>query len=240
MDQLEDFSTKPPKPIVIPPHFFSEVLPKIQDIYELKIILYAFWYQNRSEAEFPFLLHSALLDDDELLVGFGKSRDQQTINILKGLKLAVEDKIFLKGQIRSKIQPYTIYFINSQKSKKAIEAIEKEIFEFDPEDHQSFKITKPLKNIFILYEENIGPLTPMIAESLTEIENNYPHEWIEDAFQEALKNNVRKLRYIEAILINWLEAGKYDRTDRRRSKETEEGYDPDRYIDGEYSEFIDH
>jgi DnaD/phage-associated family protein len=240
MNQFKGFSTKQKASTIIPSQFYSEVLPNIQDIYELKIILYAFWYLSRSEAEFPFLLHSALIEDDELLVSFGQSRDQQTSNILEGLKLAVEDKIFLKTEIRSRPKPHTLYFINTQKGRKAIKAIEKSTYEFDPADHQSFKITMPPKNIFVLYEENIGPLTPMIAEALTEIEKNYSYEWIEEAFQEALKNNVRKLRYIEAILINWQEAGKHDRTDRRRSKKTEEGYDPDRYINGEYSEFIDH
>ena len=55
-------------------------------------------------------------------------------------------------------------------------------------------------NIFRLYEENIGPLTPLIAEMLRDAEKTYPADWIEEAFKIAVENNVRRWRYIEAIL----------------------------------------
>lgn len=240
MNQFEGFHPDQTHSIDIPAQFFFEILPNINDLHELKIILYAFWHNTKSEQEFPFLEKSNLMENDILLAGFGSSREEQIDNLLKGLKLAVEDKILIEAQLPSKIRKFTLYFINSPKGKKAIEAIKNEAFDFDPEADLTFQIIAPTKNIFTLYEENIGPLTPIIAEVLTEIENTYPYDWVQEAFQEALKNNVRKLRYIEAILINWQEAGKHDRTDRRRSQKTDEGYDPDRYIDGEYSEFIDH
>ena len=37
-------------------------------------------------------------------------------------------------------------------------------------------------NIFALYEQNIGLLTPLIAEDLKDAINHYPEEWIEAAF----------------------------------------------------------
>ena len=42
-----------------------------------------------------------------------------------------------------------------------------------------------------LYEENIGLLTPLVAESLTEAERRYPHQWIREAFKEATSRNKR-------------------------------------------------
>jgi len=33
-------------------------------------------------------------------------------------------------------------------------------------------------NIFKLYEENIGPLTPLIADALKDAEKTYPPEWV--------------------------------------------------------------
>lgn len=62
-------------------------------------------------------------------------------------------------------------------------------------------------NIFSIYEREIGPLTPMIAEDLKLLEKDYPIEWIEAAFREAVSNNVRKLKYVEGILQRWKREG---------------------------------
>ncbi len=58
-------------------------------------------------------------------------------------------------------------------------------------------------NIFTLYEQNIGLLTPLIAEDLKDALNHFPEEWIEAAFREALQQNKRKWSYISAILRRW-------------------------------------
>jgi len=54
-----------------------------------------------------------------------------------------------------------------------------------------------------LYEENIGMLTPAIAESLKDIAEKYPPGWFEEALKEAVKLEHRNLKYIEAILERW-------------------------------------
>jgi DnaD/phage-associated family protein len=55
-------------------------------------------------------------------------------------------------------------------------------------------------NIFRLYESNFGALTPILADILREAEKEYPQDWLEYAFQEAVKNNKRSWKYAEAIL----------------------------------------
>lgn len=59
------------------------------------------------------------------------------------------------------------------------------------------------KNIFQLYEENIGPLTPMIREMLIEAESEYQFNWIEEALKIAIQANARNWRFINAVLRNW-------------------------------------
>jgi DNA replication protein DnaD len=75
----------------------------------------------------------------------------------------------------------------------------------------------------------------MIAERLGDAEDNYPAQWIEDALQIAVENNVRRWSYVEAILKRWQEGGRDERTDRRDTEK-----DRRRYIEGEFSEFIEH
>jgi len=65
---------------------------------------------------------------------------------------------------------------------------------------------------FRVYEENIGPLTPLIADSIKDWENELKDPtWIADAIQEAVKNNKRNWKYCEAILKRWLKEGQVSR-----------------------------
>lgn len=84
-------------------------------------------------------------------------------------------------------------------------------------------------NIYKLYEANIGPLTPMIAEILREDETTYPLEWIEDAIGEAVQHNARNWKYVRAILKTWKEKGRgtkdeKDGTDLEKFRELHKDY----------------
>ena len=67
-------------------------------------------------------------------------------------------------------------------------------------------------NVFRIYEENIGVITPMAAELLKDMEAEYPPEWIAEAFGQAVLANARNLRYIEAVLRRWRDDGRGDGT----------------------------
>ena len=73
--------------------------------------------------------------------------------------------------------------------------------------------------IFRLYEEHIGTITPLIGERLIAAEDEYPADWIEDAFREAAELNARSWRYIERILQRWAEEGRGYETPGRDSPE---------------------
>jgi len=58
-----------------------------------------------------------------------------------------------------------------------------------------------------LYEENIGIVTPIVAEKLKSIAGEYPQGWFGAAMDEAVSAGVRNLKYIKAILKRWHEEG---------------------------------
>lgn len=68
----------------------------------------------------------------------------------------------------------------------------------------------PRADVFRLYEENIGVITPMAAERLKDMEAEYPPEWIKEAFEQAVLSNARSLRYVEAVLQRWRDDGRGD------------------------------
>lgn len=63
-------------------------------------------------------------------------------------------------------------------------------------------------NLFEIYEENIGALTPMIAEQIKDWEEHYANSWVAEAVEIAVKNEIRKASYISGILKNWHTEGK--------------------------------
>ncbi|GAC1669222.1 MAG: DnaD domain protein [Ktedonobacteraceae bacterium] len=73
---------------------------------------------------------------------------------------------------------------------------------------QNVQVQIERPNIFVLYEQNISLLSPLIAEELKDAADHYPAEWIEAAFREAVQQNKRKWSYIRAILRRWETEGR--------------------------------
>ena len=63
-------------------------------------------------------------------------------------------------------------------------------------------------NVFRVYENEIGLLTPMLADKLKDAEKDYPHAWIIDAIRIAGEQNKRSWAYCEAILKRWKAEGR--------------------------------
>ncbi|HUG15018.1 MAG TPA: DnaD domain protein [Thermomicrobiales bacterium] len=72
-------------------------------------------------------------------------------------------------------------------------------------------------SIFTMYEQNIGLVTPIVADRLVEAIELYPEAWIADAIAEAVAYNRRSWRYVQRILENWAAEGRTDETNRRDS-----------------------
>lgn len=237
---FKGFSFEKEKITPIPSSFYTHALKTISDLAQLKVVLYAFWWHNQSELDIPYMTAQSFISDETFMSSIGDTKNSQLEALRRGIQLAVEQKILLNANLTIENKDEDIYFLNTKKSQLAIEAIQKGNWQITGNEVYPIKLKQEFPNIFTLYEKNIGPITPIIADSLKELENLYPPNWIEDAFVEAIKNNVRKLRYIEVILQNWQEEGRNDRTDRGRSQKSKEEDDPERYIKGEYSDFIEY
>ncbi len=212
----------------IPAQFFSELLPAIDHLGELKVTLYAIWYLDRLEAPVRYMTLASFEEDDLLVRALGAD------GLADGIERAVQRGTLLRVQVKTGGDQEPVFFLNTPRGRAAVQAIQKG--EWQPQFHEqpplALEVERP--NIFRLYEENIGPLTPMIAEMLRDAEQTYHQDWIEDALRIAVKNNVRNWRYVEAILHSWQEEGR-DGTHRRDSEK-----DRRRYVEGEFADFIEH
>jgi len=197
------------------PDSFIKMMNEIEDVAELKVTLFAIWRIEHLEGNFRAMCET---DFEEAALGL------KVDEIQRGLGKAVERQTLLKSEHEAD----TFYFLNSPRGRLSAEAFAKGQW------RDAMRAYAPNKsNVFKLYEENIGALTPLLADMLKEAEKNYPGAWFEEAIEIAVSRNIRNWKYIEAILARWKENGKDERRDSQDSVQ-----DAKRYTDGEFSEFL--
>lgn len=216
----------------IPGLFFSDLLPQIDHLAELKVTLYCFWRLQQKEGRVAYLQQREILADEPFMGGLGAREEEQRAALQDGLERAVARGTLLHVRVRGDALDEDLYFVNAARGRAAVEGIKQGKWRpsSDPAAPLDVSIERP--NIFVLYEQNIGPLTPLIADHLRDIEETYPAEWVEEAIDIATARNVRRLRYIEGILERWQTEG--------RAGDDEHVPDGSRFVSGKYKDLIDH
>ena len=205
----------------IPNSFFRTLLKEIDDLAEMKVTLYFLWRIKHMESNFRCLNRMDIIEDKPFMTGITPDE------LDTGLEKAVR-----RGSLLRVERPEGIfYFLNSPRGRANAEAMVKGTWGSANQPASPPPTEK--SNVFKLYEQNIGPLTPMIADVLKEAEQEYPSLWIEQAFKIAVVNKVRKWVYIEAILRSWKEEGFHERKDRQDNIQ-----DYSKYRKGKYANFI--
>ncbi|MGB2962690.1 MAG: DnaD domain protein [Anaerolineales bacterium] len=218
----------------IPTIFFKDLLPQINDLDELKVTLYALWQITRLEGEIRYLREEDFLGDPLFMEGMGATNAAQQRAVRTGLERAVNRGTLLKAAVPEGDGQLAIYFFNSPRGQAAVQSVADGSWRPSDDSGPSPTLSMEQPNIFQLYEENIGPLTPLIADTLRDAETQYPENWIRQAVEIAVQNNVRKWNYIEAILRSWQDGGRDERQDRRHTKK-----DRRAYLEDEFAEFIE-
>lgn len=202
----------------VPNLFFSDLLPIIDNMAELKVTLYAFWALAHREGKVRYLRLTDFMSDLEFVKGLGPTTQLATESLLDGIERAVARGTFLHVNLESVDGKMDLYFMNTEKGRTAVDGITRGEWRPNPDQDEPITLMVERPNIFVLYEQNIGPLTPIVADELRDAEQTYPPRWIEEAIQLAVENNVRKWRYVVGILERWRQEGKQHGTGRRDSQ----------------------
>ena len=202
------------------PDSLFRLLGEMDDLAELKVTLYAIWRIEHLDGPFRALCQTDFTEA-------GPLSGMEAGGIASGLDKAVSRGTLVRAAHGSDV----FYFLNSPRGRAAAEAFSKGDWRASARIMQGEPPERP--NLFRLYEENIGPLTPLIADALKDAEREYSAEWIEEALAIAVKNNKRNWRYVEAILKRWKEEGRAKKQDRRDAQESGR-----RYTEGEFAEYF--
>jgi DNA replication protein len=165
--------------ISLPESFFTQAVPKIQDLAELKIVLYVAYLILRKPDHPRFVTYKELKAESCRL-----SAELEEKTLRQALNSAVEHGTLLHSTLN-------------------INGTLEDVYSLTVDIRQP-----PTVNIFALYEQNIGIIQAMIAEELKEAEKLYPPQWIEEAFKIAVTLNKRSWKYIASILERWTSEGK--------------------------------
>jgi len=212
---MEPFKAFPPDETFtqVPESFFRQLLGEIDDLDELKVTLHAIWRIEHMEGPVHVL------------------REKDFVQVVKEPAPALEKAIRRGSLLEVQKGRGRYYFLNTPRGRATAEALQTGSLNPDSLAESAPPPERP--NVFRLYEENIGPLTPLIADALKDAEATYHAEWIKDAIEIAVKNNKRNWKYTEAILKRWKEEGRAKRQDRQDSQKS-----PDRYTDSEFAEYL--
>ncbi len=220
----------------VPNIFLSNLLPEITDIAELKVTLYLFRLLYFKKGSPQFVTFDELAGDTGVMANMKEIGNSPEETLRQALELAIQRKTILHVAGEDG-RHEDIYLLNTEANRVAVEQIQKGEMHLTGLEKKRITpevVTEKQPNIFTLYEENIGLLTPMIAEELRDAEKTYPELWIKDAIKEAVNAGKRNWRYISAILERWATEGKSDGTHLRDFKKT----DPDKFIKGKYGHAV--
>lgn len=261
------FPDKKMTPIYVPDFFFTDLLPQVDDLAELKLTLHCFWLLNEQKGSLCYLRGDDLRSDWKLLESLAMDSDlraplaaledalERTVarNTLLRLEISTtlgqEPKVLDSAPLDDSLaqspsaeqaadmpafEPDNLqsvnpanddtsiedwYFMNTVKGRQTLAMIRQgklhEVLAAIP-DEARLNVERP--NIFVMYEQNVGFMSPMIAEQLRDLEKTYSPDWVEEAFEIAVSKNARNLKYIQAILKRWETEGRDNLSDNKISK----------------------
>ncbi|HZS94145.1 MAG TPA: DnaD domain protein [Chloroflexota bacterium] len=192
--------------IGIPLDYFDRVLDATHDLSELKAVLQVI--RLAAERPFPAIPQSDLLSGPtaRLVAGLDSPVPAEE-RLLHSLGRAVSDGLLMRIDAAPAAP---LYMPNTTENVELLRSTDFDQVETTPPLAPETEIVVHRPNVYALYEQHLGPLTPLLAEQLRDAERMYPRAWIEGAILQAVHYNKRNWRYVQAILANWEETGAPD------------------------------
>lgn len=205
----------------IPNAFFAGALPAMREPGELLAFLWTARLAQEQRGEARFVTADQVWAAPGAADSFERIADGRAA-LDRGLAACAELGALLALDLADGGERETVYFVNTPDSRRAVVRARAGELELRPGAFASEAPRERAPDIFLLYEEHVGTITPMVGERLLAAAERFPAYQIEAAFREAAERNVRNWRYVERILERWAEEGHaheapgQDPADRRR------------------------
>ena len=195
--------------VPVPSPIFGPLLEQIDDLAELKCTLRVICLLHEKKGYPRYVTLKELLADRTLVTALADDGSPDHAEIKRAMSRAVERGTLASGLVEKNGAKEQLYVLNTEADRSALaKLVGKGVSTGPAPTPVPWEGATERLNIFALYEDNIGMLSPMIAEELKEGEELYPATWIEEALREAVSQNKRSWRYIARILERWEYGGR--------------------------------
>lgn len=199
--------------VPVPGAVFGTLLREIDDLAELKVLLHVLRLLHALPRAPRYVRRSHLMADAGLIQALGTHAGPATAqSVVEALTRCVERGALLAVQVSNGTANDECYLLNTRPNQRVVQQVlagQRTLGELGPAPvPQEPARADDRPTIFELYEQNIGLLTPLLAEELREAAEIFPAGWIEDAFREAVGQNKRSWRYVRRILESWASRGR--------------------------------
>ena len=195
--------------VPVPAPLLGSLLERIDDLAELKCALRVISLLSEKRG-YPRFLTLREIQADEILAralpDSGKDKSPDLIEKALGRAVKRGTLSFVVMGAGRKRQP--VFGLNTESDRAALARLANQPPPDGVNDYEPAAAPAERPNIFEMYEQNIGLLSPIISDQLREAEAMYHEDWIADAFNEAVANNKRSWRYISTILERWEREGR--------------------------------
>lgn len=218
--------------VTLPAQLFTEVLPTIEDEAELRVTLYAFYAVGRERGALRAVRASALLRETPLLRSLHVRDAEEARPLVRGaLEAAIARGTLLAVALDD---GDTLVLVNNEAGRRALPRIQSGALAVPgaaPARTAPPSLDRPVRPAQV-YEQEIGALSPSIADAIARASERWPEDWIIDALRLAAARNARSWRYAEAVLERWETEGKDDgATGSAAARPAERDHGPyDRFI----------
>ena len=195
--------------VTLPAQLFTELLPVIDDPAELRVTLYAMYAVARERGALRAVRASTLATETPLLRALGvRDAAEATTTVRSALDAAYARGTLLACPLDG---GDTLVLVNNESGRRALPRIQSGALVVPGATplRAAASLDRPARPAQV-YEQEIGMLSPSIADALARATERWPEEWIIEALRLAAARNARSWRYAEAILERWETEGKDD------------------------------
>ena len=189
----------------VPNPLLADLLVEITDPDELRITLRAVWALHQERGFPPSVTMSDLAADRTVAAMLGTAAEDLEIRVSALLDQAAERGTLLK--IAERGGPYR-YFLNTEPVRRALarqgfvpaDTSEAADAEAELESWQDLEAAVEPSLAVTAYEENIGHITPLVAEKISDAIDDYTELAVVEAIRTAAARDGRYWNYIAALL----------------------------------------
>lgn len=202
----------------VPNPLLASLLEEIDSLDELKVVLRVIHGLHRQRKVPASITRDELYSDRTVAAMLNASGNELEDAVDAALEAACERGVLLIPSVVPDGQSNRLIYLNTEPVRRAlmrqgIDPTAKPPGQQDPAGKQretwpDTEAARPKLNAITFYEQNIAPVTPVVAENIHAALEEHPEDEVLLAIRTAAEANVRSWNYIAAILRRWATEGR--------------------------------